>query len=121
MKKIFLIIVASLCLVSCGQTQAQKNADAQKREFMKTSIRTANKLVNLYNQRVELNNMTVNMMSDRGKDFEGELRNPLNLTIDTIYYFRTIDEAKGKKLEQLEDKIMEITGEIIDSTSKSSL
>lgn len=76
MNRIITAILATTLLVACGQSEAEKQADAAYRDYLKTSITTTNLLL---------------------EQAMGEYFVP----VDTEFYFELIDGAKGKKLNEI--------------------
>lgn len=76
MNRIITAILATTLLIACGQSDAEKQADAAYREYLKTSITTTNLAL---------------------EQAMGEFFVP----IDTESYFGMIDGAKGKKLKEV--------------------
>ena len=108
MKKIILLFTATFFLFSCGQSVSEKHADEVMRENIKMAVIKANRLVDIYNNWVELQNQA---------DPQSQLE-PLDLKIDTTVYFFNINQAHGSKLKGIEQEVKNISSEIIDSTSK---
>ena len=118
MKRIILLILASLFLFSCGQGGGVDYKLEERRQTLKTSIRSANSLVNIYNRHVDVNNRLARVVSEM--DDEGDslfvVQPRLDLGIDTVSFFKRIDNAKGKKLTEIEEEVIELVTEIVEKT-----
>ena len=83
MKRIIYALIAVMLVTSCGQSEAEKKADAAQRDYLKTMLLTTNKLIDVYNEDA------------------GILSIPEEAKFDIEHYNNIIDQSKGKKLKEL--------------------